>query len=204
MGWDPDRGAPPTAATWAAAPGWDDAWESAQVTHPDDRATPTPTPTPVTDESVITDVEIRQPDSGHADRLDATRSRGRCVVGRSTCPHAGAGLLRPDRRQRTLRSRPRQGTRQRPGPQGQRRRPDAARRSHLGRDRPRARLPHPPPGPGRHRKGAGQATRLHRRPGEDAEGGRSPARTPPAQRVAEGDRPGLSRPPDRGLARPAR
>jgi hypothetical protein len=35
---------------WASAPGWDDAWESARASHPDD-----PTFDPGADEAVITD-----------------------------------------------------------------------------------------------------------------------------------------------------
>lgn len=35
---------------WAAAPGWDDAWDSALASHPDD-----PTYDPAADEAVITD-----------------------------------------------------------------------------------------------------------------------------------------------------
>ena len=40
---------------WAAAPGWDDAWESARVSHPDDGDPETPEYDPGADEGVITD-----------------------------------------------------------------------------------------------------------------------------------------------------
>ena len=42
---------------WAAAPGWDAAWESAKVSHPDDPETPG-TYDPGADEAVITDGQI--------------------------------------------------------------------------------------------------------------------------------------------------
>jgi hypothetical protein len=41
--------------TWAAAPGWDAAWESAKVSHPDDPDAPGTHYDPGEDESVITD-----------------------------------------------------------------------------------------------------------------------------------------------------
>jgi hypothetical protein len=46
--------------TWAAAPGWDAAWESAKVSHPADPEAPVGTPLydPGMDESVITDSQI--------------------------------------------------------------------------------------------------------------------------------------------------
>jgi hypothetical protein len=47
---DPDTWTYTHRRTWAAAPGWDDAWESALVSHPDD-----PEYDPGADEGVITD-----------------------------------------------------------------------------------------------------------------------------------------------------
>ena len=45
---------------WAAAPGWDAAWESAKVSHPADPEAPVGTPPydPGADEAVITDGQI--------------------------------------------------------------------------------------------------------------------------------------------------
>lgn len=57
---DPDRWAFEHRRTWAAAPGWDDAWEYALATHP----VPDPLPSdylpfdPGTQEAVITDEQI--------------------------------------------------------------------------------------------------------------------------------------------------
>ena len=48
----PDAWAQENRRTWAAAPGWDDAWESAKVSHPE------PEYDPGADESVITDGQI--------------------------------------------------------------------------------------------------------------------------------------------------
>ena len=39
---DPDRWAYENRRTWASAPGWDDSWESAKVTHPEDGVRPRP------------------------------------------------------------------------------------------------------------------------------------------------------------------
>lgn len=50
---DPNSWASIHARTWAAAPGWDAAWESALVAHGDD-----PEYDPGTDEAVITDQMI--------------------------------------------------------------------------------------------------------------------------------------------------
>ena len=47
---DPDRWTYDNRRDWAAAPGWDSAWESALVSHPDE-----PDYDPGTDETVITD-----------------------------------------------------------------------------------------------------------------------------------------------------
>jgi hypothetical protein len=52
VGTDPDRWTYERRRTWAAAPGWDDAWESAKVSHPE------PEYDPGTDEAVITDGQI--------------------------------------------------------------------------------------------------------------------------------------------------
>jgi len=52
---DPDRWAYVHRRTWSAAPGWDAAWESAQVSHPDDDDPDTPPYDPGSDEGVITD-----------------------------------------------------------------------------------------------------------------------------------------------------
>jgi hypothetical protein len=49
---DPDRWAVENRRSWAAAPGWDAAWESAQVAHPE------PEYDPGADEAVITDAMI--------------------------------------------------------------------------------------------------------------------------------------------------
>jgi hypothetical protein len=49
---DPDEWTFTHRRTWAAAPGWDDAWESAKVTHPE------PDYDPGSDEGVITDTMI--------------------------------------------------------------------------------------------------------------------------------------------------
>lgn len=43
---------------WAAAPGWDAAWESAKVSHPDDDDPSTRPYDPGRDEAVITDGQI--------------------------------------------------------------------------------------------------------------------------------------------------
>ena len=43
---------------WGAAPGWDAAWESAKVSHPDDDDPNTPPYDPGADEAVITDGQI--------------------------------------------------------------------------------------------------------------------------------------------------
>lgn len=43
---------------WAAAPGWDAAWESYRASHPDDGDPDTPAPDPGADEAVITDGQI--------------------------------------------------------------------------------------------------------------------------------------------------
>jgi hypothetical protein len=50
---DPDRWTNENRRTWAAAPGWDQAWESAQASHPDD-----PNYDPGADPAVITDDQI--------------------------------------------------------------------------------------------------------------------------------------------------
>ena len=55
---DPDRWTYDRRRTWAAAPGWDDAWESYKVSHPDDGDPETPLPDPGADEGVITDGQI--------------------------------------------------------------------------------------------------------------------------------------------------
>jgi hypothetical protein len=52
MSLDPDRWTYENRRDWAAAPGWDDAWESARVTHPEEDYDPG------TDEGVITDGQI--------------------------------------------------------------------------------------------------------------------------------------------------
>lgn len=49
---DPDRWTYENRRDWAAAPGWDDAWESAKVSHPE------PEYDPGEDEAVITDGQI--------------------------------------------------------------------------------------------------------------------------------------------------
>jgi len=49
-GTDPDRWTYENRRDWASAPGWDDAWESAKVTHEAD-----PNYQPGLDEAVITD-----------------------------------------------------------------------------------------------------------------------------------------------------
>ena len=43
---------------WAAAPGWDAAWESYKASHPDDGDPDTPPADPGADEAVITDSQI--------------------------------------------------------------------------------------------------------------------------------------------------
>ena len=50
---DPDAWSNTHRRTWAAAPGWDAAWESAKVSHEDD-----PNYEPGKDEAVITDGQI--------------------------------------------------------------------------------------------------------------------------------------------------
>ncbi len=52
---NPDQWTYEQRRTWAAAPGWDAAWESALVSHPDDGDPATPAFDPGTDEGVITD-----------------------------------------------------------------------------------------------------------------------------------------------------
>lgn len=52
-GEDPDRWAQENRRDWASAPGWDDAWESAKITHEDDEGYD-----PGADEAVITDGQI--------------------------------------------------------------------------------------------------------------------------------------------------
>jgi len=52
---DADRWAYDNRRDWAAAPGWDDAWESYKASHPDDGDPETPAPDPGADEGVITD-----------------------------------------------------------------------------------------------------------------------------------------------------
>lgn len=54
---DPDRWAYDHRRVWAAAPGWDAAWESAKVSHPDDSDGGT-SYDPGTDAGVITDGQI--------------------------------------------------------------------------------------------------------------------------------------------------
>jgi hypothetical protein len=49
---DPDRWTYENRRTWAAAPGWSEAWESAKVTHPEEDYDPGE------DEGVITDGQI--------------------------------------------------------------------------------------------------------------------------------------------------
>ena len=59
QGWDADLWMSTYRRTWAAAPGWDDAWESALVSHPNDPDAPPGTDyNPGLDESVITDSMI--------------------------------------------------------------------------------------------------------------------------------------------------
>lgn len=50
---EPDAWAQLHRRTWAAAPGWDDAWSSARASHEDD-----PTYDPGADEAVVTDAMI--------------------------------------------------------------------------------------------------------------------------------------------------
>jgi hypothetical protein len=50
---DPDAWTSINCRAWAAAPGWDAAWASAQASHPDD-----PSYDPGSDEAVITDAMI--------------------------------------------------------------------------------------------------------------------------------------------------
>lgn len=50
---DPDRWTTDYRRTWASAPGWDSAWESARASHPDQ-----PEYDPGQDEAVITDAQI--------------------------------------------------------------------------------------------------------------------------------------------------
>jgi hypothetical protein len=50
---NPDEWTGEYRRTWAAAPGWSEAWESARASHPDD-----PTYDPGADEAVITDPMI--------------------------------------------------------------------------------------------------------------------------------------------------
>jgi hypothetical protein len=54
---DPDRWTYENRRTWAAAPGWDDAWESFKASHPDPDPIPEGyvPPDPGADEGVITD-----------------------------------------------------------------------------------------------------------------------------------------------------
>lgn len=54
----PDSWASTYRREWAAAPGWDAAWESAKVSHPDDGDPDTPPYDPGADETVITDAQI--------------------------------------------------------------------------------------------------------------------------------------------------
>ena len=54
-GTDPDAWTFTNRRYWASAPGWDEAWESAQVSHPDDGNPDTPAYDPGADEAVITD-----------------------------------------------------------------------------------------------------------------------------------------------------
>lgn len=53
VGGDPDRWTYDNRRDWAAAPGWDAAWESAKASHPDE-----PDFDPGADEAVITDAMI--------------------------------------------------------------------------------------------------------------------------------------------------
>ena len=55
---DPDRWTFDNRRTWAAAPGWSEAWASAEVSHPDDGDPETAAYDPGSDESVITDAMI--------------------------------------------------------------------------------------------------------------------------------------------------
>lgn len=53
---DPDGWTHLNRRAWAASPGWDDAWASAQASHPPDPANPdAPMYDPGADEAVITD-----------------------------------------------------------------------------------------------------------------------------------------------------
>ena len=52
---DPDRWTFDNRRMWSAAPGWDAAWASAEVSHPDDGDPETPAYDPGADEGVITD-----------------------------------------------------------------------------------------------------------------------------------------------------
>jgi hypothetical protein len=58
MAYDPDRWTLERRRYWAAAPGWDDAWEYALNTHPDDHDDATPPYDPGADNAVITDGQI--------------------------------------------------------------------------------------------------------------------------------------------------
>jgi hypothetical protein len=58
MGKDPDRWTLEKRRYWSAAPGWDEAWEYAKNTHPDDGDEATPPYDPGADSTVITDAQI--------------------------------------------------------------------------------------------------------------------------------------------------
>jgi len=55
---EPDQWTYEKRRVWAAAPGWDTAWEYSLNTHPDDGDPATPPFDPGTDEAVITDAQI--------------------------------------------------------------------------------------------------------------------------------------------------
>jgi hypothetical protein len=58
---DPDRWSYENRRTWASAPGWDAAWESAQVSHPESEYDPGEDEGVITDGMILSQVQGMMP-----------------------------------------------------------------------------------------------------------------------------------------------
>ena len=83
---DPDRWSYDHRRTWAAAPGWDAAWESSRASHPDD-----PDYDPGQDEAVVAGGRSR-PGASDDDPAASRERRGRLPSHRQA--HPGLGVRR--------------------------------------------------------------------------------------------------------------
>ena len=63
---DPDRWTYENRRTWASAPGWDDSWESAKVTHPEDGYDPGQDEAVITDGQILSQVQVMSAPPGGA------------------------------------------------------------------------------------------------------------------------------------------